>query len=111
MPRWVVVGIGLNVNWPADLPAELAGIAVAANHVRRAAPSTASACWRELLDALDGALLVARLGRATDYRAGCATIGRDVRVELPGETLHGHARSTSTTTGTSSSTPAPACAR
>src|SRR5207244_7823338 len=31
--RAVVVGIGLNVNWPSPLPPELAGIATAANLV------------------------------------------------------------------------------
>jgi BirA family biotin operon repressor/biotin-[acetyl-CoA-carboxylase] ligase len=29
----LVVGLGLNVNWPAELPVELDGIAVALNHV------------------------------------------------------------------------------
>jgi len=88
-PRWVVVGIGLNVNWPAELPAELSGIAVAANHL------AGRDVDRELLLAqlLEG--LANRCSSldavAEDYRRRCRTIGRDVRVELSGETLRGRA--------------------
>ena len=91
----LVVGIGINVNWPADLPPELAGIAIALNH----------AAGREV-DRLEllGALLTelgrcyASLatvdGRASlvgEYRSLSATIGSRVRVELPGETFEGDA--------------------
>ena len=88
-PRWVVVGIGLNVNWPEELPPELSGIAVSANHV------AGRDVDRELLLAqlLEG--LATRCSAldavADDYRRRCATIGRDVRVELSGETLRGRA--------------------
>jgi BirA family biotin operon repressor/biotin-[acetyl-CoA-carboxylase] ligase len=88
-PQWVVVGIGLNVNWPEEMPPELSGIAVAANHL------TGGVVDRErllvhLLDRLAGRY--ASLGSvAGDYRRRCATIGRDVRMELPGETLRGRA--------------------
>ena len=89
VPQWVVVGIGLNVNWPEELPPELSGTAVAANHV------AGHAVDRERLLVQ----LLERLARrysaldsvAEDYRGRCATIGRDVRVELPGETLRGRA--------------------
>ena len=89
VPQWVVVGIGVNVNWPEELPPELSGIAVAANHV------AGRAVDRELLLAQ----LLERLAGhyssldsvAADYRRRCATIGREVRVELPGEMLRGRA--------------------
>ena len=89
VPQWVVVGIGLNVNWPEALRAELSGIAVAANHV------AGRNVDRELLLAQ----LLERLAGhyssldsvAADYRRRCATIGREVRVELPGEMLRGRA--------------------
>ena len=87
--RWVVVGVGVNVNWPADLPAELADIAVAANHVAGRSVDR-ELLLVELLKRLD--VRYAALGSVvTDYRAQCATIGRDVRVELPGEVVMGHA--------------------
>jgi BirA family biotin operon repressor/biotin-[acetyl-CoA-carboxylase] ligase len=87
--QWVVVGIGVNVNWPDDLPAELDGIAVAANHVagRRV---DRERLLVELLTRLE--TRYSSLDSVTgDYRARCATIGRDVRVDLPGETFEGRA--------------------
>ncbi len=91
----LVIGVGINVNWPEELPAELAGIAVALNHL------TGAPVERE-------ALLVAFLrrfdhwygelgdpdGRArlmTRYREECRTLGRAVRIELPGEQFTGEA--------------------
>ena len=73
--QWVVVGIGVNVNWPRDLPAELEGIAVAANHV------AGRTIDRERLLVQ----LLERLERryssldtvAEAYRGRCVTIGRD----------------------------------
>ena len=91
----LVVGIGINVNWPPDLPAELADIAIALNH----------AAGREVDgDELRRALLV-ELGRTYgalasaggrsallgEYRTLSATIGRRVRVELSGESIVGDA--------------------
>ena len=88
-PQWVVVGIGLNVNWPAELPPELSGIAVAANHV------IGRTVDRERLLAQLLERLAARYASldsvADDYRMRCATIGRDVKVELSSETLRGRA--------------------
>jgi BirA family biotin operon repressor/biotin-[acetyl-CoA-carboxylase] ligase len=88
-PQWVVVGIGLNVNWPEELPAELSGIAVAANHVAGRDVDSE----RLLAQLLEG--LATRYSSldsiAEDYRRRCATIGRDVQVELPGETVRGRA--------------------
>lgn len=85
----VVVGIGINVSWPPELPAELAAIATAANHVA-GRPVDREVVLGALLAGLDG-----RYGRweevAVEHRACCVTIGRDVRVELAGETFHGRA--------------------
>jgi BirA family biotin operon repressor/biotin-[acetyl-CoA-carboxylase] ligase len=87
--RWVVVGLGVNVNWPADLPAELAGTAVAANHLA-ARPVDRERLLTEVLDRL--AVRYTSLDAAVeDYRARCVTIGREVRVELPDEMLTGRA--------------------
>jgi BirA family biotin operon repressor/biotin-[acetyl-CoA-carboxylase] ligase len=88
----VVVGMGLNVNWPA-VPDELAGIAVALNHV----------VGRDI-DRED--LLVAVLRRLDEwcraltddrgrtellerYRSLCETLGARVRVDLPDGTVTG----------------------
>jgi BirA family biotin operon repressor/biotin-[acetyl-CoA-carboxylase] ligase len=91
----VVVGLGLNVNWPDDLPPELAGIAVALNAV------VGHEIDREdllghLLVGLDGWCdrLATSEGRAElvdRYRSACATIGRSVRVERPAGSFEGRA--------------------
>ena len=90
----VVVGIGLNVNWDKP-PAELTEIAVAANEVagrpvdREALLSHFLARFEEHYSALvepggwRGTLL--------NYRRLSATLGSQVRVELPGETFTGKA--------------------
>jgi BirA family biotin operon repressor/biotin-[acetyl-CoA-carboxylase] ligase len=94
----VVVGIGVNVGWPAagdDLPPELAGTATslaleAGRPVDRA----------ELLDALLTALeprvedLGSPAGRshqAAELRSRCVTLGTAVRVELPEGSFDGTA--------------------
>jgi len=92
----VVVGLGLNVNWPDPLPPALAGTVDALNHlvgheVDRAA--LLDAWLRRLdhwLDVLgDGSGRVALLERV---RMVSATLGRDVTVELPGgRTVEGEA--------------------
>jgi BirA family transcriptional regulator, biotin operon repressor / biotin---[acetyl-CoA-carboxylase] ligase len=90
----VVVGIGLNVTWPADLPAELAGIATALNHL-----GAVDVGREDLLVALltsfepryaalcggGGAALLAEVGERS------ATLGRRVRVETGSETFEGEA--------------------
>jgi BirA family transcriptional regulator, biotin operon repressor / biotin---[acetyl-CoA-carboxylase] ligase len=87
----VVIGIGLNVATPADaLPVSPAGLPATSLLVEGASVS------REAL--LAGILLElarryaafsedpdpARTGLLAEYRALCATLGRSVRVELPG---------------------------
>lgn len=91
----VVVGIGINVNWPEPLPEELARIAVAANQVV-GHDLDRVALLGSFLVALDAELahLATGPGRATlltRYRDRCATLGAAVRVELADETFEGRA--------------------
>jgi len=93
--RAVVVGLGLNVNWPTDLPSELVDVAVAINQVV-GQDVDREALLVALLGRLD--LWCTRLGEPggavalTDrYRQLSGTIGRQVRVELPYETFDGEA--------------------
>ncbi|HVM51868.1 MAG TPA: biotin--[acetyl-CoA-carboxylase] ligase [Acidimicrobiales bacterium] len=89
----VALGMGLNVQWPADLPDHLAGIATALNHEagadvdRDAVLAAWLDCLADRYDRLTApggtdALLAA-------YRVACVTLGRSVRVDLGGETLEG----------------------
>jgi BirA family biotin operon repressor/biotin-[acetyl-CoA-carboxylase] ligase len=88
----VVVGLGLNVTWPAELPDELADLAVALNHLTDR-PVDRS----DLLEALLGRLEPLLVDLASDdlieaWRARSATLGRAVRVELAsGEVVEGEA--------------------
>jgi BirA family biotin operon repressor/biotin-[acetyl-CoA-carboxylase] ligase len=91
----VVVGIGMNVNWPAPLPEELEATATSLD---RAAgrPVDREALLVELLVGLEAryAGLGHEAGRravASEYRARCSTIGRVVRVELTDESFTGTA--------------------
>lgn len=82
----LVVGMGLNVTWPDELPAELAEVAVALNHVvgHDVDRDEVLVRWLVALDALYAAL-VDEDGRAVvreRFRELCATLGHRVRVEL-----------------------------
>lgn len=91
----VVLGMGLNVNWPEVLPADLSDVAVALDHVvghpvdrerLLVAWLRHLDAWLDLLGTDDGReLLLLRV------RELSATLGRAVRVELPGGTLEGSA--------------------
>jgi BirA family biotin operon repressor/biotin-[acetyl-CoA-carboxylase] ligase len=92
----IVVGIGINVNWPlteSDLPAELAGRATSlSQQVGR--PVNRSEILEALLQALeprvaDLATSAGRNGQAQDFRARCTTVGSQVRVEMADERLEG----------------------
>ena len=81
----LVVGMGVNVNWPAELPSDLAPIATSLNHAAGRAVDREDLLVAHLralelrlgaLDTADGRADL--LGR---YRAASATLGRDVRVE------------------------------
>jgi BirA family transcriptional regulator, biotin operon repressor / biotin---[acetyl-CoA-carboxylase] ligase len=87
----VVIGIGLNVATPADaLPVSSAGLRATSLLVEGASVSR-EALLAGILRELErryGAFRddpdPARVGLLTEYRALCATLGRTVRVELPG---------------------------
>jgi len=85
----VVIGIGLNVNWPAELPADLSDIATAVNHV-------AGHDIDRVLLLVDLLLHFDRryeqLGSAAlldAWRTSSATLGRRVRVDLGTEQIEG----------------------
>lgn len=88
----VVVGMGLNVAWPDDLPADLAQIAVACNHITPT-PVDREDLLIALLRRLDvhcSSLLDGdRDSLLRAWRARSATLGRRVRVDLGGEEIEG----------------------
>lgn len=90
----VVVGMGLNVDWPTPLPAELADIATAVNLLagRPVDRDAVLAAWldhyADELDRLDAGGRGALLDRA---RSLSATVGRTVAVELPDRSFVGRA--------------------
>ena len=76
----VVVGMGINVNWPPVLPADLAHLATALNRESGRDVDRAGllvALLEKLDDYIDDWAAVAH-----DYRTSCATVGREVRVDL-----------------------------
>ncbi len=90
----VAAGIGLNVNWPVEVPDELEGIAVAVNQI----------CGHDIdrdllldsiLDRLDhryGQLVVGDVEALLDvWRDRSATLGRRVRVDLGADEVVGTA--------------------
>lgn len=90
----VVVGTGINVAWPDELPPDLADIAVACNHIsgRTADREDLLVALLERLDARYDALLGGGSGALLDdWRARSATLGRRVRVELGSDEVEGEA--------------------
>ena len=85
----VVVGIGLNVNWPTELPAELSGTATALNHLAGRHVDREALLERFLASL--GARVSDWQAVDGDYRRGCDTVGRTVRVELIGGVVTGTA--------------------
>ena len=84
----VVVGLGVNLRWPAGVPEPLAGIPVTAEEAagRPVDRDELLAAFLDRLEARDGAL-ASDAGRPqilADYRDRCETLGRPVRVTLPG---------------------------
>jgi BirA family biotin operon repressor/biotin-[acetyl-CoA-carboxylase] ligase len=86
----VVLGIGINVSWPAELPDDLRDIAIAINHVA-ARPVDREELLVRMLQRLDdryyGELCDGTIVAA--WRNASATIGRRVRVDLGSETIEG----------------------
>ncbi len=94
----IVVGIGINVNWPvkgADLPEDLVGVATSL-HELTGHPIDRSVLLDSILEALeprvcDLATAAGRIRQAGDLRAACTTLGTRVRVELADERFEGTA--------------------
>jgi BirA family biotin operon repressor/biotin-[acetyl-CoA-carboxylase] ligase len=94
----IVVGIGINVNWPAsgaDLPEELIGVATSLRELA-GRPIDRSEVFDALLEALEprvSALGTAsgRTRQAGDLAKACTTIGTRVRVDLADEWFEGTA--------------------
>lgn len=96
----VVVGMGINVNWPTEIPAELASIATSLNHHlpgdRAGTEIDREALLVALLTGFEA--ILDRLGDPDGpeallmrYRHLSATLGRMVRVELGSGALRGMA--------------------
>ena len=90
----VVVGIGINVNWPDDLPEHLADTAIALNHVDRRGRRPGGPA-RRLLQRLDHHDRQVRAdgpeALLAEWRARSATLGRRVRVDLGADDIVGTA--------------------
>jgi BirA family biotin operon repressor/biotin-[acetyl-CoA-carboxylase] ligase len=81
----VVLGMGLNVDWPDPLPDELADIAVALNHLVGGPVDRGEllSAWLQSLESSYQLLLAGARDRLVDdWRAVSATLGRRVRVDL-----------------------------
>ena len=90
----VAAGIGLNVDWPSDLPEDLVDIAVAMNHVcgRSIARDDVLAALLDHFDRHYGRLVDGdAAGVLDDWRASAATLGRQVRVDLGVDDVEGTA--------------------
>lgn len=107
-PDGLVVGIGINCNWPYDFPRagvpeaaevaaraisldRLAGESIDRDEVAAALLAAVATRW-STLSGPDGSLLAPGEAKLrAEYRRVCSTIGQEVRVELPGEVLTGRA--------------------
>ena len=78
-PSFVVVGLGLNITWSPEGATSLAASSTSSATVTRDLVLAA------LLEALDEVLLLPDDERHAEYRRHLATIGREVRVELPND--------------------------
>ena len=94
----VVVGIGINVNWPEsdrDLPPELAGRAASVRQLA-GAPLDRDELLEGILACMEARVadLATPAGRgrlARDLLAACSTVGTRVRVDLPDGSFEGTA--------------------
>ena len=85
----VVLGMGLNVNWPDEIPAGLGDVATSLNHHTGRAVDRDELLrgWLASLDRRLGALDKVR----DEYLDRCGTIGRRVRVDRAAGALEGAA--------------------
>jgi BirA family biotin operon repressor/biotin-[acetyl-CoA-carboxylase] ligase len=94
----IVVGIGINANWPAhdsDLPPELVGVATSLCQ-QSGRPVDLDELLEVLLTALspraaDLSTPAGRARQASDFQGRCATLGTRVRIEVPGDRFEGTA--------------------
>lgn len=91
----LVIGIGMNVNWPPEVPAELADTAVALNQLAGADVDRVALAQAAIRN-LEAQLTLLESPGGPDrllarYRACSVTLGRQVRVELPDAPLLGTA--------------------
>ncbi len=91
----VVVGMGMNARWPEPLPEELTATATTVSRVagRQVGPTDLLDAYLRALDRRYGTLVAEGGVAATTaaHRAGCATLGRRVAVELGDGSLEGTA--------------------
>jgi BirA family biotin operon repressor/biotin-[acetyl-CoA-carboxylase] ligase len=91
----VVVGMGLNLKWPEELPEELAATAASVNHLTGESVDREKilVAWLRYFDrhltSIDDERK--RTGFLDDIRAVSATLGRDVRVESTTTLFEGRA--------------------
>ena len=90
----VVVGLGLNVDWPDPVPAPLDEIAVALNHLGAEAVDRTELVVELLVD-LESRLRTIEAGHRaamwSEWREASATLGRRIRVETVTDRLTGQA--------------------
>lgn len=91
-PAVVVVGVGVNVTWPAALPDDLADVAVACNHITTVGVDREDlliAVLRHLDEHYSRLLTGDRAVVLAAWRARSGTLGRRVRVDLGSEEIIG----------------------
>jgi BirA family biotin operon repressor/biotin-[acetyl-CoA-carboxylase] ligase len=91
----IVAGIGINVDWPDDLPDDLAATATSLRHLAGGAVRHGGVDRVDLLVALlrglEANLAVDPAALLDAYRSRSATLGREVRIEQAGGTWTGRA--------------------
>jgi BirA family biotin operon repressor/biotin-[acetyl-CoA-carboxylase] ligase len=95
-PAAIVVGIGINVNWPVrdrDLPDDLVGSATSL-HQQTGRAVDRSELFDSLLVGLESRVTdlgteAGRARQAADFRSRCTTLGTRVRVELVDDSFEG----------------------
>jgi BirA family transcriptional regulator, biotin operon repressor / biotin---[acetyl-CoA-carboxylase] ligase len=88
----VVVGVGINVNWPRELPDEIADIATALNHLTGTEVDRVDllVAFLERLESRYGGLVQdGPAGLLDEWRRRSATLGRRVRVDLGSRDVEG----------------------